>query len=115
MTLHAPTTPAFKANAHAALGDANLQSALRGARGNFVLKRAKAKAGLPEFDLLRDRAREIKNAVIADLDLWLEAYERKVVESGGVVHWAETAEDARRIVLEICRAAGARRSTRARR
>ena len=29
--------------------------------------------------------------------------------SGGVVHWAETAEDARRIVLEICRKAGATR------
>ena len=43
MTLQEPTTPAFKANARAALGDRNLQSALRNARGNFVLKRAKAR------------------------------------------------------------------------
>ena len=62
VSLHEPTTPAFKANAHAALGDANLQAALRGSRGNFVLKRAKARDALPEFDALRDRARDIKNA-----------------------------------------------------
>jgi L-lactate dehydrogenase complex protein LldF len=108
MSLHAPTSAAFKANAHAALGDPNLQAALRGSRGNFVLKRAKAREALPEFDALRDRARAIKDAVIADLDLWLEAYERQVVASGGVVHWAETAEEARAIVLDICRRAGAR-------
>jgi L-lactate dehydrogenase complex protein LldF len=45
------------------------------------------------------------------LDLYLEAYERKVTASGGQVHWAETAEDARNIVLDICRAAGARTVT----
>ncbi len=108
MTVHAPTTPAFKANARAALADPNLQAALRGSRGNFVLKRSKARDALPEFDALRDRARDLKNAVLADLDLYLEAYEAQVIASGGHVHWAETAEDARRIVLEICRKAGAK-------
>ena len=105
---HQPTTPQFKANARAAMANVNLQSALRGTRGNFVGKRAAARAALPEFDALRDRARDLKNAVLADLDLYLEAYERRVIESGGQVHWAETAADARRITLEICRAAGAR-------
>ncbi len=105
---HVATTPEFKANAHAALENVNLQAALRGSRGNFVLKRAKAREELPEFDDLRDRAREMKNHTLANLDLYLEAYERQVTLSGGVVHWAETAEDARRIVLEICRNAGAK-------
>jgi L-lactate dehydrogenase complex protein LldF len=50
MTMHAPTSTAFKANAHDALGNVNLQAALRGSRGNFVAKRAKARADLPEFD-----------------------------------------------------------------
>ena len=31
-----------------------------------------------------------------NLDLYLEAYEAKVLARGGQVHWAETAEDARR-------------------
>jgi len=108
MSLHEATTPAFKANAKAALGNANLQSALRGSRGNFVLKRAKAREALPEFDGLRDRGRDLKDHVLANLDLYLERYEAAVTASGGVVHWAETAEDARRIVLEICRKAGAK-------
>jgi L-lactate dehydrogenase complex protein LldF len=105
---HQPTTPQFKANARAAMANPNLQTALRGSRGNFVLKRARARAALPEFDALRDRARALKDEVLANLDLYLEAYEAQVLASGGRVHWAESAEDARRIVLEICRAAGAK-------
>jgi L-lactate dehydrogenase complex protein LldF len=102
------TTPAFKANARAALDNANLQSALRGSRGNFVAKRAMAREALPEFDELRDRARDLKDHVLANLDLYLERYEAAVTASGGVVHWAETAENARAIVLDICRKAGAK-------
>jgi len=45
---------------------------------------------------------------LSHLDLYLEAYERKVTESGGVVHFAETAADARAIVLELCRELGAK-------
>src|SRR5690606_30488872 len=40
-----------------------------------------------------------------------ERYERKVTESGGHVHWAETAEDARAIILDICNSVGARSVT----
>jgi L-lactate dehydrogenase complex protein LldF len=108
MTLHQATTPAFKANARRALDDPNLQAALRGSRGNFIVKRARARAALPEFDALRDRAKEIKDHTLAHLDLYLEAYEARVAESGGTVHWAESAEDARAIVLDICRKAGAK-------
>ena len=108
MSLHEPTTPAFKANARRALDDENLQLALRGGRNGFVSKRAAARDKLPEFDDLRDQARDIKNHVLANLDLYLEEYEKKVVESGGHVHWAETAEDARNIVLDICRKADAK-------
>ncbi|TYO85404.1 lactate utilization protein B [Oceanicella actignis] len=105
---HLQTSDRFAQNVREALADANLQAALRGARGNFIAKRAKAAALVPEFDAIRDAARDMKNATLADLDLWLEHYERKVTEAGGVVHWAESAEDARAIVLDICRKAGAR-------
>ncbi len=103
MTAHEPTSKFFKANVKAALADANIQHAMRSTGPNFVGKRAKAKASLPEFDALRDAAREMKNHVLANLDLYLERYEAQVVASGGVVHWAETPEEARRIVLDICR------------
>jgi L-lactate dehydrogenase complex protein LldF len=105
------TSPAFKENAAHALADAQLQKALGNVRGGFIEKRAKAVAGLPEFDRLRDSARDIKNHALENLDLYLEAYEAKVVASGGHVHWAETAADARNIILEICRSVGARTVT----
>ena len=82
MSLHEATTPAFRANARAALDNANLQAALRGSRGNFITKRARAREDLPEFDALRDRARDIKDHVLAHLDLYLEAYEAQVIASG---------------------------------
>ncbi|WP_407048315.1 LutB/LldF family L-lactate oxidation iron-sulfur protein [Methyloraptor flagellatus] len=105
------TSPAFKDNAAHALVDANLQKALRNVERGFIDKRQIAAAALPEFEALRDRARDIKDHTLAHLDLYLEAYERKVVASGGHVHWTETAEDARRIVLDICRSLGARTVT----
>ncbi len=108
MSIHAPTTKQFKANATAALADANIQHAMRSTGAGFVGKRAKARDALPEFDALRDAARDMKNHVLAHLDLYLERYEAKVVESGGQVHWAETAQDMREIVLGICRKAGAK-------
>ncbi|HOV04799.1 MAG TPA: lactate utilization protein B, partial [Kaistiaceae bacterium] len=40
---------------------------------------------------------------LAHLDLYLEAYADKVAATGGHVHFAETAADARDIVLDICR------------
>ena len=108
MSVHEPTSSKFNENAHDALRNPNLQAALRGAKTGFVGKRAKARAALPEFDLLRDSARDLKNHTLAHLDLYLEEYEKRVIADGGHVHWAETAEDARRIVLDICRKADAK-------
>ncbi len=105
------TSPAFQANVTAALADPTLQKALKFVQGGFITKRAQAAAELPEFEALRDAARDLKTHVLGHLDLYLEAYERKVIASGGHVHWAETAEDARRIVADICRRVGARTVT----
>ncbi|WP_163265947.1 LutB/LldF family L-lactate oxidation iron-sulfur protein [Chelativorans alearense] len=105
------TSPAFKANARGALADPHLQEALGHVRSGFIDKRQKAVDALPEFDALRDSARAIKDHTLAHLDLYLEAYEEKVKAAGGRVHWAETAEDARSLILDICRAAGARTVT----
>jgi L-lactate dehydrogenase complex protein LldF len=101
----------FKENAARALGDAQLQRALGNVKTGFVLKRAAARAGLPEFDELRTAATDIKNHVLDHLDIYLEEYERKVVETGGHVHWARNAAEAREIVLTICREAGAKTAT----
>jgi len=106
----AVSTPRFKANVHEALHDERLQRALRHS-DNFVARRASAVERLPEFDALRDSARAIKDHTLAHLDLYLEAYERKVSESGGHVHYARDAAEANAIVLGLCRERGAKAVT----
>lgn len=105
------TTPEFKSNAVEALANENLQKAMGHVQVGFIEKRKLAANALPEFEALRDSARDIKNHTLAHLDLYLEAYSDKVEESGGHVHWAQTAEDAQNIVLNICRDAGAKTVT----
>ncbi len=97
------TSHAFKDNARAALANPSLQKAMKHVKTGFIEKRAKASAKLPEFEALRDAARDIKNHTLANLDYYLERYEEKVLASGGQVHWAASAEDAVKAVLDICR------------
>ena len=73
--MHVPTSSAFKQNAHDAIGNAGLQKALARSGPSFIARRAAAVAGLPEFEQLRDTARDIKNHTLANLDFYLETYE----------------------------------------
>ena len=107
-----PTCHNFIANAHEALGDKNLQTQLsRITREGFQQKRKDAKDRLYEFDILRDRAKEIKTNVLENLDSYLEIFEANVIAAGGKVHWAQSAADAREIILKICSEAGAKTVT----
>ena len=101
----------FKENVEAALADSNLQDSLSKLKTGFSERRRQAAERLPEFDALRDSARDIKNHTLAHLDLYLEAYEAKVTAAGGHVHYAVTADDAKRIVLDICKRLGAKTVT----
>ena len=103
------TSQEFPANVKGALADVNLQLALAKLPTGLSVKRAEVVKLLPEFDGLRDEARDIKNHTLAHLDLYMEAYEAKVLASGGHVHFASTAEEARAIVLELCRSVDAKR------
>jgi len=106
-----PTSQAFKANAHEALRDTYLQKALENMRQGFPQKRLEAISRLPEFEDLRDQAKAIKDHVLANLDWYLERFEKNVTAAGGHVHWARTPAEARDIVTGICRRLGARTVT----
>lgn len=110
MSLH-PTTPEFKENAHRALGDSELQKALGHVRQNFIDKRKAAADRLPEFEALRDAAADLKDHVLAHLDLYLETYETRVRASGGHVHFARNSVEACRTIVDICKSHGARSVT----
>jgi L-lactate dehydrogenase complex protein LldF len=98
-----PATLAFRERATKALADPQLQSALTGIKAGWQAGRTRAAARLPEFERLRDLGREIKDHALAHLDLYLE--------QGGSVHWARDAAEARAVILDICRGAGARTVT----
>ena len=96
------TSPDFKENARIALNDVELQEALSQFKYGFPVNRANAIKRLPEFDQLRDSARDLKNHIIENLDIYLEQFESKVIENGGHVHWCRTGEDANKTILNIC-------------
>ena len=109
--IHPTTSPRFKDNAHRALGDGQLQKALGNVRHTVIERRAAAAAALPEFEALRDQARDIRNHVLAHLDLYLEEYERNVTRAGGHVHFARDSAEACGIVLDIAKRRGAKSVT----
>jgi L-lactate dehydrogenase complex protein LldF len=108
---HHSTSPRFKDNAKAALIDPELQNALHFVETNFPQRRRNVADMLPEFDALRDAARDIKNHTLSFLDLYLETFEARATARGSQVHFAVTAEEANRIVADICRMHGAKTIT----
>ncbi len=105
------TSQGFQANAREALQDAKLQAALGRLVQGFPAMRAAAVSRLPEFDALRDAARTIKDHTLENLDFYLQRFAEKVEEQGGTVHWCRDAAEARAVILEVCRAQGARMVT----
>ena len=101
----------FKERAVFAIHDASLQQALGKARGGFVGKRVQQVAELPEFEQLREEAKNTKNHILDNLDHYLERYEAAVTKAGGQVHWARDAEEARNIILGICKRVDAKTVT----
>ena len=96
----------FKARAAANLGDAKLQRGLGLIKVKAVVNRANAVAEFGDFEALREVGKQIRNRALADLDLYLERFEREATARGAVVHWAENASEACRIVVGIARENG---------
>jgi L-lactate dehydrogenase complex protein LldF len=92
--------------ARQALADPPLQAALVRLTSTLLAGNRRGYAALADSGALRDHAKRIKEHTLAHLDRYLEQLETSVRQRGGHVHWAETAEDARRIVVEIARQAG---------
>jgi len=82
---------------------ASIPSAVQQATSRFVGGRAARVAELPQWEELRQIGSDIRLHTIENMDVYLTRLEEKVISAGGHVHWAETAEDANRIVLQIAR------------
>lgn len=80
-----------------------IPAAVQQATDRFVGGRAARVAELPQWEELRQIGSDIRLHTIEYMDVYLEQLEQKVLAAGGHVHWAETAEEANRIVLQIAR------------
>ncbi len=64
-------------------------------------KRDKCAHELPEWELLRETASQIKQHTGSKLGDYLEQFEAQATQLGAVVHWAKDAAEHNQIVLEI--------------
>ena len=68
-----------------------------------------AYASLPEpWEVMRQRAHQMRSRVIADLDHYLEQFTGRLQANGVRLHWAHGAGDAAQIVLDIAARKGAK-------
>ncbi len=89
-----PTSNAFTTESSKAIQDPQLQEALSVLRVQSIPNRLRAAANMPEFEALRDRARDLKDHILGHLDQYLLQFEEQVKLSGGQVHWCSDAEAA---------------------
>jgi len=107
MTDLARPSGSFRAQARRALADTHTQAALAIATGRLRDARLRAWDELDDVEELRERGREARTRAIQNLDANLVRFQQAVEARGGRVHRCATDTEARAVIVEICRAAGA--------
>jgi len=91
----------FEENVSRALSDKQLRNNFKFAMGNFILKRQSIFSDEIETEQLRALGHAIKLHALSKLPELLEKLEKKCIQNGIQVHWAETTADANQYVLDI--------------
>src|SRR5512143_722272 len=99
----------FKERAHEKLNDAPLQQNLKKFKTKFVAARRNSLPEFGDYEATREEGKAIRNRALADLDVWLERFERNAAARGATVLWAETPADVNALVLEIAAKHGVRK------
>jgi L-lactate dehydrogenase complex protein LldF len=79
---------------------------LKRATDTFIDRRRVAVASAPDWEALRERAREVKEHTINHLDYYLEKLVTNVEKHGGTVYWAKTGADVSKYIIELARSRG---------
>ncbi len=96
----------FERKASEKLNDPRLQENLKRLSSKFVNGRATSILELEDFEGTRSAAVEIRNRSIKNLDVWLELFEQKAVETGAKVLFARTPQEAAQLVVKIAKKHG---------
>jgi L-lactate dehydrogenase complex protein LldF len=89
--------------------DPHHRAVLQKAIGAYDAAVAAGKARFADWQEARSQAAQIKWETINHLDRYLVQFEQKVVENGGHVFWAETAEEGRDHILHLAHSRGVRK------
>jgi L-lactate dehydrogenase complex protein LldF len=93
----------FRVGVEEALANGRVRANIRRAMDGLVIKRLAAFPDTEELARLRDQGLAIRANALEHLPSLLEELERNCQANGIRVHWAETAEQGNRIVLDILR------------
>jgi L-lactate dehydrogenase complex protein LldF len=100
----AAKAPPFPKAAKQLIANTQLRRNVRHATDVIRAKRARVVAEMPDWQELRESARQVKEHVLRHLDFYLEQFEAACTGAGGHVHWARDADEANRIIVELVRA-----------
>ena len=106
ITFDPARAPSFQVAAKGLLTDSQLRKNVRHATGVIQTKRANVVAEMPDWQELRESARQIKQHTLENLDHYLVEFERNCEAAGGQVHWARDAAEARAIAIELIKQSG---------
>lgn len=93
---------AFIKNVDKAIHNERLQNALGELPQGLVAQRNAAIACLPDYEILREKAKAIRDHTLSHLDHYLELFAEKAEAAGAEVHWASDGLEACSIVENIC-------------
>ncbi len=109
----APITPRpFRQGAQKAVNDPKLKIALDRTTGLLKTRRAAILQSFDDYERARDQGAAIKQHTLDNWAYYLQQFEERATASGAVVHWAETAEQASQIAVELCHEYDAKLATR---
>src|ERR1022692_4420542 len=85
----------------ATIANPRLAEAYRSSTVRLFTHRLAAIGEVPGFERLRDLGREVKRQTIENLDYYVTQFADSVERNGGKVHWASTADEVCRTVVDI--------------
>ena len=93
----------FNKRAHSAIANSHLQDALHIATSRFAELRSKSFNTIVSPDTLRRHAKKIREETFNNIDTHLKNLTEKLEENGVHIHFAKTADEAKRKILKIAK------------
>src|ERR1035438_4600178 len=103
-----PPAAQFNQDARRLSADLRHRQTIQTAMGKYEVARDQRKAAFQDWQGARQMAAETKWEAVNHLDRHLQQLARKLEARGTKVHWADTAQEARDLILGILRAKSAR-------